>query len=142
MRAQYDLEREQDIEAFRLKKRKQAISWTSRNKALVSSYCRKYKNKVREQRKHSCDICDKAFTDSSKLNRHLNSDLNKRKASGQRPTAKVLSDARRKTAMSAIKKFYCAACKQNFTSPSAQDNHNLSDKHLRNVTATNSVLTA
>ncbi|KAJ4372404.1 Alpha subunit of the F1 sector of mitochondrial F1F0 ATP synthase [Neocucurbitaria cava] len=107
MRAQYDLERAQDITAFRLKKSIQAISWVGRNRSKVNQMYRRSKQKALEEQRFHCGACNKAFADSAKLGRHLKTDRHNRMVSGAPPRARAAEYQRRNERLVANKTFYC-----------------------------------
>ncbi|TVY24568.1 ATP synthase subunit alpha, mitochondrial [Lachnellula hyalina] len=91
MRETYDRERAQDIDAFRLKKRIQAIAWVAKNKKARAA-SNKSKKKAVAKKRFYCSYCKMAFADSTKLKRHKNSAAHKHRLNGRRPTTKQRSD--------------------------------------------------
>jgi hypothetical protein len=135
MRDQYDLDRAQDIDAFRAKKRAQAISWTARNKPRVlAAYARTKKKAVVECRFY-CTTCQKAFRDSNKLKRHNGTLRHRNKVVGHGPTAKMLSDRASSARIRARKTHHCATCNQTFDSAYHLAAHKLTNKHLARSTS-------
>ncbi|KAK0119869.1 H(+)-transporting V1 sector ATPase subunit A [Cadophora gregata] len=135
MREVYDRERAQDIDAFRLKKRLQAISWVARNKAKVSEINKRSKQKALKTNRFHCECCNKSFADRAKLTRHNDTDRHKIKASGVRPrlTAKQRMNAGLRAQILANKTFHCEPCNQTFDGQFHLDKHKLTQKHLTKV---------
>lgn len=134
MREQYDLERAQDVVAFRLKKRKQAISWVARNKEKMASHSRCSKKKAVETKRFPCVICNKTFADSAKLKRHEATDRHEAKKSGQRPKPRAAEHERRMASIVANKTHYCPTCDQYFSGPKHLTTHEATQKHIAKST--------
>lgn len=130
MREQYDRERAEDIEAFRAKKRVQAISWISRNKSRVNAFYARSKKKAVAEQRFYCETCQKAFADSTKLKRHNNSTRHQNKVAGRPSSAKALESQKYAARVIAEKRFHCATCNQSFDGAYHLDAHKLTQKHL------------
>ncbi|KAK3077462.1 hypothetical protein LTS18_010196 [Coniosporium uncinatum] len=130
MRAQYDLERARDIDAFRLKKRIQAASWTAKNRPKAREGWARGKKKALAERRFYCETCQRVFADSSKLARHNKSTLHKNKSEGVPPTAKALERQAYSARVIADRTFHCAPCNQLFNCASRLEAHNSTRKHL------------
>ena len=130
MREQYDLERAQDIVAFRLKKKIQAISWVARNKDKAALHCHRSKKKAVDTQRFSCATCGKAFADSSKLARHNKTDRHKAKVAGQSPSRRAAEYQRRMASIVANKTHYCDTCDQYFSGAGHLIAHNSTRKHI------------
>ena len=142
MREQYDLERAQDIVAFRLKKRIQAISWVARNKEKMAMFSRRSKKKAVDTRRFFCATCEKAFPDSSKLARHNDTDRHRAKVAGQRPSPRAAEYQRRMAFIIANKTHYCETCDQHFSGATHLQTHNGTSKHIAKSTLANVSLAA
>ncbi|CZR53904.1 uncharacterized protein PAC_03786 [Phialocephala subalpina] len=110
MREAYDRERAQDIDAFRLKKRIQAIAWVAKNKEKVKAVQKKCKKNAVVEQRFYCSCCRKAFADSAKFKRHKNTSRHKNRLNGRRPTARQLYDQEARAQIRADKTFYCEPC--------------------------------
>lgn len=135
MREQYDRERAQDIDAFRLKKRIQGASWTARNKSKVSTVNVRSKKKAKVECRFYCKPCQKPFSDSTKLKRHENTTRHKNNVIGRAPTAKARQQRKYSASLIASKTFHCATCNQSFGSPNHLEAHKLTKKHLNKLTS-------
>jgi len=133
MREAYDRKRAQDIDAFRLKKRIQAIAWVAKNKEKARAASRTSKKKAVEKQRFYCSCCKKAFADSSKLKRHSNGCRHKNKLNGRHLTAKQRSSQASRARILAAKTFYCKPCDVTFDNAYHMDKHKLTTKHLSKV---------
>ncbi|KAI9053898.1 hypothetical protein LZ554_002843 [Drepanopeziza brunnea f. sp. 'monogermtubi'] len=137
MRAQHDKERTQDIDAFRLKKRIQTKSWTSRNREKTWEYFRRYRQRNVEQKRFSCSVCERVFINSDKLKRHMNTEVHKKAALGDQ---RQLTNKQR-AAMESIarvrtqKRHHCVPCELTCATPSQLAIHNRNQKHAQNSQA-------
>lgn len=131
VREAYDRERAADIDAFRLKMRLLAVSWVARNKEKVRGIQKTCKEKILREKRFFCKTCQKPFRDSSKLNRHMNSDRHKNKVNGN--THRQLYDAAARADVRKARKHWCAPCQQPFDSDFHLQKHKKCDKHLNKV---------
>lgn len=131
MREAYERERAQDIDAFRLKKRTQAVAWVAKNREKVRAASNNSKTKALANKRFYCSCCKMAFRDSSKLKRHNNSAPHKNRLNGRRPTTKQRCDQASRDRIRTAKKHYCKPCDQAFDSPYHLDVHKNSPGHLK-----------
>jgi hypothetical protein len=135
MRETYDRERAQDIDAFRLKKRVQAIAWVARNRERTRAIGARSKKKTVAKQRFYCECCKKPFADSTKLKRHNNTSRHKSKLSedGRRLNAKQRYNAGLRAQILADKTFQCEPCNQTFDGAYHLDKHKLTKKHISKV---------
>ncbi|KAI9055091.1 hypothetical protein LZ554_000056 [Drepanopeziza brunnea f. sp. 'monogermtubi'] len=148
MRERYELARAQDIDAWRLKNRIRSRSRVSRNREKYRekfrASSRKHKQKNIDTQKFFCETCEKAFPDSCKLKKHLNTELHQRTALAASGVVRQLTSRQRIAKESADrrrsqKRHYCEVCRQTFSVPGQLARHLLTKKHAAAVSSIASV---